>query len=243
MIPYFKSIKLEPARMAALFFSLLALAAKFGLHLSDPQLDAIKDVVSILVTMFGAAELSRSKTLSKPAAEAVTTEALLTDPPASVDAAKSQAKDLVAAPPAPKVVVSPIVVGLLAFLLASCASPRDAAVATLNASADFARVAEPALEALDRTAQQDALEAAKSHDAAVTSVAAARARYHVAWSTYRAYRTAWLAAAAEVRVYDDATRAKLAPSATRYVAAMSALVAAEGELAVALTAAREGGAK
>jgi hypothetical protein len=127
VIPYFKSIHLEPARMAALLFAVLAVGAQFGLHLSDPQLEAIKNLVSIVLGLFGAAELSRTKTISKSTAEAVATEALLTDPPASVAMARAEAKSMVAVTKA----ATPIPHGLalLAFLVAAC-TPAQTATAT-----------------------------------------------------------------------------------------------------------------
>lgn len=134
-----------------------------------------------------------------------------------------------------------LVLACFALLLAGCAGARDAAVATLNASADFAKSAEPALEDLDRRDQQAVIDATKTRDDAVAQLAPVRARYKVAWTAYRDYRASWLAAAAAVRVYDDASRAKLTKSEADFATAVADLVAAEGALATAISVIRQGG--
>jgi hypothetical protein len=134
-----------------------------------------------------------------------------------------------------------IVLLLLAFLASGCASARDAAVATLNASADFAKTAEPALEDLDRRDQQAVIDATKTREDAAAQLAVVRARYRKAWTAYRDCRASWLAAAAAVRAYDSATRAKLTKSEDDFRQAVVALVAAEGELADAISVIRQGG--
>jgi hypothetical protein len=68
VIPYFKTLDLEPARIAALVFAVLAVAAQFGLHLSDPQLESIKNLVTLLVGFFGAAEATRARSTPVPTA-------------------------------------------------------------------------------------------------------------------------------------------------------------------------------
>lgn len=135
-----------------------------------------------------------------------------------------------------------LVLCALAALLVGCATARDAAVVTLNGSADFAAKAEPALEELDRRDQQAIVDFTFEQAEARARLAVVRARYHKAWLAYRDFRASWLAAAASVRAYDDATAAKLGGSEADFVRAVAALVDAERALVQATTVIRDGGA-
>lgn len=126
---------------------------------------------------------------------------------------------------------------LLAIALLGCASPRDAAVVTVNGAGEFLTDAEHALAALDRGAQEDALSHG-SNDAARAELIAVQARYHAAWVAYRRAKAAWLSAAAGVRAYDDAERANVTHSVADYAAAVAELVTAEREFMKATAALR-----
>ena len=52
----------EPGRVMALVMSVMAALVAFGVHLSDPQQEAVKGLAVTVVALFGAAEVARSKT-------------------------------------------------------------------------------------------------------------------------------------------------------------------------------------
>lgn len=134
-----------------------------------------------------------------------------------------------------------LVLCALAIVLAGCSTVRDGAVVTLNGGAAFGTDAEKALLAIDKGEQDAARERAHSLDEGKVELAKVQLRYRPAWAAYRAYRTAWLAAAAQVRVYDDAKRAGLPVVEADVVRAVADLVAAEQAFAKA-SAALKGGA-
>lgn len=135
------------------------------------------------------------------------------------------------------------VAAFLLFFLAGCASTRDVAVQTLNASSAFATSAEPALEEIYKRDEQAVVDATKTREDAAASVAVVRARYAPAWKAYRDYRAAWLTAATAIRTYDTVKSRSGSTTDADLQTAAKALIAAEGSLITAMTAARNGGAK
>jgi hypothetical protein len=53
----------EPGRVMALVMSCMAALVAFGVHLSDPQQEAIKGLVVTVLALFGAAEVARGQTV------------------------------------------------------------------------------------------------------------------------------------------------------------------------------------
>lgn len=51
----------EPARCVAVLMACVAAAATFGVHLSDPQMEAVKNVLSLVVPLLAGGEVTRSQ--------------------------------------------------------------------------------------------------------------------------------------------------------------------------------------
>lgn len=123
-----------------------------------------------------------------------------------------------------------------AAVLAGCATPRDNAVASINAASAFGATAEVVLRELDVRAQEAALAGTQAPEDRRARVEAVRQRFGAAWQAYRDYRAAWLAAAATARAYDDAVALGQHPDATNLLLAARALAEAEARFAAAAAA-------
>lgn len=64
-----QKVKTEPARVLMIAMAIIALGAQFGIHLSDPQLEALKNVVGLLLAFFGAGEGTRALVTPNATAE------------------------------------------------------------------------------------------------------------------------------------------------------------------------------